>query len=471
MAMLTFKQQKKQWKRQESKNMSKRYCVFAAYNNENRITTELLFYLEELNKITDGVVFIMDNPIDETEEKKLEGLTIYHKCEKHNEYDFGSYKKGFFYLKENGLLDDTNEIIFANDSCYGPLKPLNLFINKWEKENKPDFYGITINNFGLKYSSVPIVNCKFPHIQSYFFLITKNIFEKEFFQNFLGDVHHFDTMLGVVKTYEMGLSDLIVKNGFKLKAYFDFKDFDKNPSAEGMPMYQTINKGFFIKKKNDLVKSKDKNFVNYFFQKSIFPYILNKKGDLVKKSNNSLVAPAFLIKHLFSVILKNIFKIKNVGCVKVITIFGINFKLKRYNYKISNISANSIKIIDNKNKMTLKEKKLEGLEIVINGKRNSILIDKNAKFKNSKIEILADNCFIEINSESLISNLNVKFEIANYQTLAIDKNAQISNLDIVSDKEDVLIEIKDGKISNNSAKIEKYIDEENRPRINIENIL
>ncbi len=450
--------------------MGKRYCVFASYSKENKIGDDVIFYLKELNKITDGIVFIMDNPIDKTEEKKLEGLTIYHKCEKHNEYDFGSYKKGFFYLKENGLLDDTSEIIFANDSCYGPLKPLNLFIEKWEKANKPDFYGITINNYGFKYSSKPIIATYFPHIQSYFFLITKNIFEKDFFVDFMASIKHFDNFEEVVITYEMGLSDLIVKNGFKLKAYFDFKDFDKNPSAEGMPMYQTINKGFFIKKKNDLVKSKDKNFVNYYLQRSNFPYILNKKGDLVKKSNNSLVTPLFIIKHLLSIIIKNTFKIKNIGCAKVIMIFGISFKFKRYNYKISNISANSIKIIDNKNKMTLKEKKLEGLEIVINGKRNSILIDKNAKFKNSKIEILADNCFIEINSESLISNLNVKFEIANYQTLAIDKNAQISNLDIVSDKEDVLIEIKDGEISNYSAKIKKYIDEENRPRVNIEDV-
>ena len=407
----------------------------------------------------------MDNPIDETEEKKLEGLTIYHKCEKHNEYDFGSYKRGFFYLKENGFLDDTSEIVFANDSCLGPLKPLNLFIEKWEKENKPDFYGITINNYGFKYSTKPIIATYFPHIQSYFFLITKNIFEKAFFVDFMASIKHFDNFEEVVKNYEMGLSDVIKRNGFDLKGYFKFDNFKKDPTLEEKPMFLTIKKGFFIKKKNELVKSRDKNLVNYFFQKSIFPYILNKKGGLVKKSNNSLLAPAFLIKHLFSVILKNTFKIKNIGCAKVIMIFGISFKFKRYNYKISNISANYIKIIDNKNKITLKEKKLEGLEIVINGKRNSILIDKNAKFKNSKIEIFADDCTIEINSEHLVSNLSVKFEKSNYQSLVIDKNAQISNFDIVSNTEDVLIEIKDGKISNNSAKIEKYIDKENRPRI------
>ncbi len=445
--------------------MGKRYCVFASYSKENKIGDDILFYLKELNKITNGVVFIMDNPIDETEAKKLEGLTIYHKCEKHNEYDFGSYKRGFFYLKEKGLTDNADEIIFANDSCFGPLKPLCNFIKQWEKDNKPDLYGITINNYGFKYSTKPIVPEYIPHIQSYFFLVTKDIFEKDFFINFMSSIKHFDNFEEVVKNYEIGLSDVIKRNGFDLKGYFKFDNFKKDPTLEEKPMFLTIKKGFFIKKKNELVKSRDKNLVNYFFQKSIFPYILNKKGGLVKKSNNSLVAPAFLIKHLFSVILKNIFKIKNVGCAKVITIFGINFKLKRYNYKISNTCTNSIKIIDNKNKMTLKEKKLEGFEIVINGKRNSILIDKNTKFKNSKIEIFADGCTIEINSEHLVSNLSVKFEKSNYQSLVIDKIAQISNFDIVSNTEDVLIEIKEGKISNNSAKIEKYIDEENRPRI------
>ena len=447
--------------------MGKRYCIFASYNKENKITSELLFYLEELNKVADGVVFIMDNPIDKIEEKKLEGLTIYHKCERHNEYDFGSYKRGFFYLKENGFLDDTSEVIFANDSCFGPLKPLNLFIEKWEKENKPYFYGITINNRGYKYTSKPILYQYCPHVQSYFFLVTKNIFEKEFFVDFMTSIKHFDNFEEVVKNYEMGLSKLVIKNGFNLKTYFDFKDFKKDPTREGSKMLATIKNGFFIKKKNDLVESKDKNFVNYYLQKSIFPYILNKQGKLVEKPK-IYFTPVFLIKHLFSIILKNIFKIKNKGCAKVIRILGINFKFKRYDYKISNICTNFIKIIDGSDKKSLKQRKIDGLEIVIKGKNNSILINNSAKFKNSKIEILANNCYIKINSKNKISNFNAKFKNADCQSLMVDKNAQISNLDIVSDKEDVLIEIKEGKISNNSAEIIKYNDKENRPRITVD---
>ena len=443
--------------------MGKRYCVFASYSKENKIGDDILFYLKELNKITNGVVFIMDNPIDETEEKKLEGLTIYHKCEKHNEYDFGSYKRGFFYLKENGFLDDASEVIFANDSCLGPLKPLNLFIEKWEKENKPDFYGITINNYGFKYLSYPEQETKNPHMQSYFFLVTKNIFQKKFFIDFLNSIQHQERFKQIVKLYEMGLSDVIKQNGYKLAAYFDFKDFTKDPTIKNKPMQETIRNGFFIKKKNPIITDSNKNLANYYFQKSIFPYILNKKEELVKKSKFCF-APFFLIKYLFFAILKNVFKIKNEGCAKVFAIFGINFKFKRYDYKISDYS-NSIKIIDSNNKTTLKHRKIEGLEIIIKGKNNTVQIDKDAKFKNSKIEILSDNCHIEIHSTFLTSNLSVKFEKENYQSLIVDKSAIISDLKIYSDKKEVLIEIKEGKISNNSAKIENFTDTENRPRV------
>lgn len=443
--------------------MGKRYCVFAGYNKENKIGDDVIFYLKELNKITNGVVFIMDNPIDEIEAKKLEGLTIYHKFEKHNEYDFGSYKRGFFYLKENGFLDDTSEIVFANDSCLGPLKPLNLFIEKWEKENKPDFYGITINNYGFKYSTKPIVPEYIPHIQSYFFLVTKDIFEKDFFINFMSSIKHFDNFEEVVKNYEIGLSRLISKNNFKMSAYFNFEGFEKNPSLEGKPMYETIKKGFFIKKKNGLILEKNRNLINYIFSNGIFPYIINKNEQLLKRSKFDFPI-IYLLRHYFMSLIKNIFKIKNKDCTKIIIVFGIKFKLKRYKYKIP-MSNNNIKIGTLDSEKSLKQRKINGLEIKIIGNNNLIKINKNTKFKNSKIEIFADGCTIEINSEHLVSNLSVKFEKSNYQSLIIDKNTQISNFDIVSNTEDVLIEIKDGKISNNSAKIEKYIDEENRPRI------
>lgn len=441
----------------------KRYCIFAAYNKENKITKELIFYLEELNKIVDGIVFVMDNPLDIEEKKKLENLTIYNECKKHNEYDFGSYKRGFLYLKENDFLDDTGELIFANDSCYGPLKSLNLFIEKWEKENKPDFYGITVNNYGQKYSTLPSLSKHLPHIQSYFFLITKNIFNENFFIKFINSIRHMDTYTEITKAYEVGLSRLIAKNGFVICTYFDFGKFQESPVYKGKAMLKTVKDGFFIKKKNFNLLSKNKNLCNYFLYKSIFPYIMNNNGDFICKKQNNFNF-VYLLKHILSIAASSMFNIENKDIYKVFTIFGLRFKFKRYNYKIAG-KNNSLMVIDGDSKTTPKEKKINGLEIVIKGKNNKIILSPNYKFKNSKIEICADNCTVDIKSKHLVSNLNVKFEKENYQSLTVDKEAKILDLNINSTTQDVLIEVKDGEISNSTANIEAFADEENRPRM------
>ena len=428
-----------------------------------KLYLELVFYLEELNKIVDGIVFVMDNPLDDEEKKKLEHLTIYNECKRHGEYDFGSYKRGFFYLRENGFLEETDELIFANDSCYGPLKPFDLFIEKWEKENKPDFYGVTINNYGHKYSTEPNLLKYSPHIQSYFFLVTKNIFEKDFFVDFFKSVKHLDSYVEIIKAYEMGLSALITKNGYNMSAYFDSEDLKNNPTYEHKQMLKTIKEGFLIKKKNYYMVDKNKNLANFILSNSVFPYVMDKNGNFVKKSffNPGII---YLIKHLLHTLLTNVFNIENQGCAKIIKFFGIKLKIKRYEYKISSL-GNSIIVKNNNYRTTPKEKKINGLEIVIKGKNNKIILSPNYKFINSKIEICADNCTVDIKSRHLISNLNVKFEKENYQSLIIDNEVKILDLNINSTTQDVLIEVKDGEISNSTANIEAFADEENRPRI------
>lgn len=446
--------------------MGKRYCVFAAYNNEQKITKELIFYLEELNKISDGVVFVMDNPLDDEEKKKLENLAIYSECRKHGEYDFGSYKRGFFYLKENGYLDKASEVIFANDSCYGPQKPLKNFIEKWKKENKPNFYGITINNCALKYSTEPYLSKFSPHVQSYFFLVTKNIFEKEFFVDFFKSVKHLDSYGQIIKTYEMGLSDLILENGYQIKAYFDFKDYKKDPVYKGLAMFKTVRNGFFVKKKNFTILGKSRGLANYILSRSLFPYVFDKKRNFTKKHKFNL-SVFYLLEHIFYMFTQNIFSIENKGCAKVIKIFGINFKIKKYDYSISKAN-NSIIIKDGNRKTTPKQKKIKGLEIKINGSDNLILLSPNYKFENSSIEINANNCTIDIRSKYPISNLNIKLEKENYQSLTILEKAKISSLNISSPNvKDVLISVENGEITTSSAKFETYKDKENRPRIRV----
>jgi len=428
--------------------LSKRYCIFASYNKEEKITPELIFYLKELNKIVDGVVFIMDNKLEHNEEEKLNGLVIYKKAERHNEYDFGSYKRGFFYLKENGFLDDTTELIFANDSCFGPLRPFKDFIKKWEKENKPDVYGHTINNIGIKYATCPHVDIFSPHIQSYFFLLTNKVFKQQFFIDFLASVKHYDEMTEVVINCEMGLSKLLVQNGFELKGYFWFKDLKENPLTAEKTAYKIIKEGFFIKKKALIELNYNK--IKLLHTEKLFPYFLALCQYMPQKPETK---PFF----------QKIFDINNENFSKIVTIFGLKLRLKRFNYKISNFS-NGIFHVD---KLQRKNGKIKGLEIVIYGKKNFIYIEKGTEFQNSKIEIFANHCLITIKSHAPVQGLSLKLTKGDFQNFSAKEGSNIKNLDITANKEGSIITIEDGNISNKTAEFIYTETEEHRPILTI----
>ena len=112
----------------------KRAVIFAHWDNNLTIDDYVVYYLKELKKVIEKVIFVSANNLSENETKKLDGIADNIIAKHHNEYDFGSYKRGFEILKAEGL-SNYEEIIFANDSCYAPLFSLDkLFEEMEEKE-------------------------------------------------------------------------------------------------------------------------------------------------------------------------------------------------------------------------------------------------------------------------------------------------------------------------------------------------
>lgn len=101
----------------------KRVAIFAHYSKNNTIENYIIYLIKELKTIADKIIFISDSNLEEFELEKIKNYINYYDCKKHGEYDFGSNKKGFLWAKNNNLLIDCEELIFINDSCYGPLYP------------------------------------------------------------------------------------------------------------------------------------------------------------------------------------------------------------------------------------------------------------------------------------------------------------------------------------------------------------
>ena len=67
---------------------------------------------------------------------KIKDLVIHHICEPHREYDFGSYKRGYRWATENNVLKNYDNLIFCNDSAFGPFYSLESIFKSLIIEQK-----------------------------------------------------------------------------------------------------------------------------------------------------------------------------------------------------------------------------------------------------------------------------------------------------------------------------------------------
>lgn len=195
----------------------KRAAVFAHYDRDGIVDDYVIYYLKALKEVAQEVIFVSCIELSEDEKSKLNGAADFVIAENHDEYDFGSYKRGFQYLFNR--LNDFDELIFANDSCYGPLYPLKEVFA--EMSGKYDFWGITRNKFGMAKINGRYRIFKRPHLQSFFLVFAKNVFISKIFQEFLFSVKHCDEKNDVVINYEIGLTELLLAQGFSSGAYIN----------------------------------------------------------------------------------------------------------------------------------------------------------------------------------------------------------------------------------------------------------
>lgn len=212
----------------------KRLAIFAGYDKDNIIDDYVLFYLKELSKFSD-IIYIADCEMPETELNKIKDYTIKAISERHGEYDFGSYKRGYIYAKENNILENYDYLILCNDSVYGPFFSLEELFNKM-KDYK----------FGGLYKSKDIKIASHYYIGSFFIIVQKEIFLSDIFSNFINSIKKEGDKNEIIKNYEFGLSKLMLDNNINIEGLFMDKEISNRPYFEPLKL---LDEGFpFIKK-------------------------------------------------------------------------------------------------------------------------------------------------------------------------------------------------------------------------------
>lgn len=212
----------------------KRLFLFAGFDKDNIVDDTVIYYVTALSKLGD-VVFIMDNDLPKTEINKISKIpnVLYADGIKHDEYDFGSYKRGYLWAIDNKILQKYDWVYFVNDSVYGPMYDLKPILENLENSDS-DLIGMKSHGDDV----TPM------HVQSWFVGFSKKIFSSDFFDNFMQKITHIPDKTSLVLKYETGLSWLILRHGFTMKTIVNMAqnlNFDD-------PRQQLIHGVPFVKK-------------------------------------------------------------------------------------------------------------------------------------------------------------------------------------------------------------------------------
>jgi len=201
----------------------KRLCLFAGFDAQGEIADYVVYYLKALSEIAD-VYYWGDFEASDKEKAKIEPYCQAVYCARHEKYDFGSWQELIQKLGREQIAT-YDELILANDSCYGPLFPLpDLFQTMDAREC--DFWGLS-------------AACRnHIHLQSYFVVLHQPVLQSDVLYQFFDQVKPEGGHDDVCAIYEDRFTYILSKAGFRFSSYITYGDTANHPYQDIMAAIQ-----------------------------------------------------------------------------------------------------------------------------------------------------------------------------------------------------------------------------------------
>jgi rhamnosyltransferase len=178
----------------------KRIALFAHFDADAVVRPYVLHFLKALRTVASDIFFVSTSPLTEAELDKVRPYCSSAITKENVGFDFGMWSEA---MKQVDL-DSCDALILSNSSVFGPLSPLAPI---FERMKDADVWGMT-DNVEIAW-----------HLQSYFLVFGKRVLASPAFRQFWQTILPYRNKEQVIRSYEIGLSTLLVDQGFSLKAF------------------------------------------------------------------------------------------------------------------------------------------------------------------------------------------------------------------------------------------------------------
>jgi hypothetical protein len=193
-------------------------AIFVHFDGQGRVGQHVLHYVASLRDAGFSVLFVTNSgKLREDAMTALKPLCTGILIRRNIGYDFGAMREGLEYL---GLpRADTQLVLLVNDSIYGPLAPLEPILARIDLETA-DLWGAT-ESWQARY-----------HLQSFFLAAGRAALTSPAWHRFWRGVRPVKSKTWVIRHYEIGLTQCLLRAGIRCAALWSYKDLVRNVDVD-----------------------------------------------------------------------------------------------------------------------------------------------------------------------------------------------------------------------------------------------
>jgi hypothetical protein len=189
--------------------LSAKIVLFMHFDRTGRVRPQIQDYIRQLRDSGRSVVFITNAgfltvPAMQALQDLCAGIII----RRNRGYDFGAWCDGVEHL--NLPHPNTEEIIFANDSVFGPIIPIAPMLARIDYASA-DIWGL-VESWQYRY-----------HLQSFFFAFGPAALQSPAFGKFWRGIKPVPAKTYIIKHYEIGITQKMIKAGLSVASLWTYQ--------------------------------------------------------------------------------------------------------------------------------------------------------------------------------------------------------------------------------------------------------
>ena len=180
-----------------------RTALCAIYEESGTLPRDIEYMINNLRTEVNYLIIIINGVLENKEaiEEQADSLVV----RENRGFDAGAFKDAFFRPEVRAVIDQSDELVFCNNTFYGPFISFSELFDKMSS-SKADFWGLNYSDNGVLH-----------FIQSYFLVFRRKILQHNMLDSFFKENIDENTtdITDALINFERGLFQYLVRKNYK----------------------------------------------------------------------------------------------------------------------------------------------------------------------------------------------------------------------------------------------------------------